>query len=431
MNQATGKNLEFKESQRLSGSCPLIFVWNGKGFQYVTDVLGVAPLGAMSGDGNFFPTDHTEYISLPGRSLAPKPNASGKAAYEVTTEELSEVSYFDQVQLIAVDHPTGSEIYSNEKWKSPPFPEFRLYGLTQRVYPIAAHSDNDNVIDRLGRRDHRYVDDFKHNYIGVAKRHTLTLDFGKAARDNKAFLVLNGWVDWADGSTFLQQAQAKNDLTPPYLQVKDKSGNWVTVINDMGMPSGKPKTIAVDLTRKFLSDSREVRIVTNMCVYWDEIYLGESAAPPRVQLTPLSPANSSVQFRGFSPSHIHPERKQPESFDYRNPATTSCWNPTPGYYTRYGDTTELTRDVDDRMVVMGSGDMLSLRFDVQQLPPLRAGWQRDYLLRVEGWAKDRDANTAYAQNVAPLPLMACPATRTCLPNTIRTMRYTALTLKNI
>ena len=55
------------------------------------------------------------------------------------------------------------------------------------------------------------------------------------------------------------------------------------------------------------------------------------------------------------------------------------------------------------MVVMGSGDMLSLRFDVQQLPPLRAGWQRDYLLRVEGWAKDRDANTAYSQNVAPLP----------------------------
>ena len=33
------------------------------------------------------------------------------------------------------------------------------------------------------------------------------------------------WVDWADGSTFLQQAQAKNDLVTPYLQVKDKAGN--------------------------------------------------------------------------------------------------------------------------------------------------------------------------------------------------------------
>ena len=230
--------------------------------------------------------------------LAPKPDASGKAAYEVhLTEELSEVSYFDQVQLIAVDHPMGSEIYSNEKWKSPPFPEFRLYGLTQRVYPTAAHSDTHNVIDRLVRRDQRYVDDFEHNYIGVAKRHALTLDFGKAARDNKAFLVLNGWVDWADGSTFLQQAQAKNDLTPPYLQVKDTSGNWVTVINDMGMPSGKPKTIAVDLTGKFLSDSREVRIVTNMCVYWDEIYLGESAAGSACT---IDPAHACEQQRPVS-----------------------------------------------------------------------------------------------------------------------------------
>jgi hypothetical protein len=172
------------------------------------------------------------------------------------------------------------------------------------------------------------------------------------------------------------------------------------------MPSGKPKTIAVDLTGKFLSDSREVRIVTNMCVYWDEVYLGENAGAPQTQLTSLSPEWSSVHFRGFSPSHIHPERKQPEYFDYENPTTTSYWNPTPGNYTRYGDTTELTRKVDDELVVMGSGDMLSLRFDPRALPPLRTGWKRDYLLRVEGWAKDRDANTAFSQSVLPLPFHA-------------------------
>jgi hypothetical protein len=36
--------LNFKESQRLSGSCPMIFAWNGKRFEFITDVLGVAPL---------------------------------------------------------------------------------------------------------------------------------------------------------------------------------------------------------------------------------------------------------------------------------------------------------------------------------------------------------------------------------------------------
>jgi tetratricopeptide (TPR) repeat protein len=407
MKQTTDKKLDFKEAQRLSGSCPLIFVWDGKEFQYVTDVLGVAPLGAMSGDGRFFPTNHTEYISLPGASLAPKSDALGRDGYEIhLTEELSEVSYFDQLQLIAVDHPAGVEIYSNEKWKSPPFPKFRLYGLEKRIYPLAATTDHGNVLDRVLHRDKRYVDDFQHNYIGVARTHYLDLDFGKAASDNRAFLVLNGWVDWADGSTFLQQAQAKNDLTPPYLQVKDRAGKWVTVIPDMGMPSGKPKTIAVDLTDKFLSDSREVRIVTNMCVYWDEIYMGENAGQPEAHLASLTPERSGVNFRGFSPSHIHPQRKQPEYFDYLNPTTTSYWNPTPGKYTRYGDVTSLTRDIDDRLVVMGAGDMLSLRFDYRKFPPLPAGWKRDYLLRVEGWAKDRDANTAFSQRVTPLPFHA-------------------------
>ena len=80
-------------------------------------------------------------------------------------------------------------------------------------------------------------------------------------------------MDWADGSTFLGATQEHADLTFPYLQVKDAAGNWKTVVEDMGIPSGKPKTIAVDLTGKFLSASREVRIVTNLCVYWDEIFL--------------------------------------------------------------------------------------------------------------------------------------------------------------
>ena len=40
------------------------------------------------------------------------------------------------------------------------------------------------------------------------------------------------------------------------------------------------------------------------------------------------------------------------------------------------------------------------------MPPLPAGWKRDFLLLVDGWAKDRDANTAYSQTVEPLPFHA-------------------------
>ena len=72
-------------------------------------------------------------------------------------------------------------------------------------------------------------------------------------------------------------------------------------------------------------------------------------------------------------------------------------------YTRYGDVTELLSGIDDRMVIMGSGDEVQLEFDAKSLPPLPSGWKRDFLLKFDGWAKDRDANTAYSQTVQPLP----------------------------
>jgi hypothetical protein len=66
----------------------------------------------------------------------------------------------------------------------------------------------------------------------------------------------------------------------------------------------------------------------------------------------------------------------------------------------------LLPDADDRLVIMGSGDELRLEFDARALPPLRAGWSRQFLLKVDGWAKDRDPNTAYSSTVAPLPFHA-------------------------
>ncbi|HEY1241269.1 MAG TPA: FG-GAP-like repeat-containing protein [Bryobacteraceae bacterium] len=393
--------LHVKEAPRLSGSCPMIFTWNGHEFEFITDVLGVAPLGASSGDGTYFPVDHDEYVSIPGASLVPN-----EGQYEIhVTEELNEVSYLDQVQLLALDHPAGTEVFTNEKWKGPPYPEFKLYGVKRRVYPRAARDDGGHdVLRAVLHRDRVYVDGFSRDVAGVAEMHALELDFGpEAARSNRAVLVLNGWVDWADGSTFLKAAQSGHPLISPSLQVKDTSGHWQTVIDDMGMPSGKTKTIAVDLTGRFLSDSREIRILTNLCVYWDEIFLGEDASAPQARLTPLNAGAAQLRFRGFSRIQVDPERKQPEAFDYATVSALSNWNPTPGRYTRYGDVRELVQAVDDRLVVMGSGDELQLWYEAASLPPLPQGWVRDFLLLVDGWAKDADANTAFSQNVEPLP----------------------------
>jgi ASPIC/UnbV protein/VCBS repeat protein len=401
---AAGRLAAYKEAQRLSGSCPMIFAWDGRHFGFITDVLGVAPLGASSGDGQYFPVDHDEYVQIPGEALAPR-----DGRYEIRiTEELREVSYLDQVRLIALDHPAAVEIFTNDKFKSPPFPEFRLFGVERRIHPVAARDqDGRDVLARVLARDGTYPDGFRRDAAGVAELHALDLDFGRAAPANRAVLVLSGWVDWADGSTYLGAAQASPaGLVMPRLQVKDAAGRWQTVVADMGIPAGKPKTIVVDLTGKFLSPSRAVRIVTSLCVYWDEIFLAEQAGPPPVRRTDLDAGMAELRFRGFSRPVVHPERKQPERFDYDSWMPVANWNPTPGLYTRYGDVRPLLAAADDRLAILGSGDELRLRFDPAGLPPLPAGWRRDFLLLVDGWAKDADANTAFSQSVEPLPFHA-------------------------
>ncbi len=360
-------------------------------------------MGASAGDGNYFPVDHDEYIQIPGSSLQA---VDGKLQVHIT-EELHEVSYLDKIQLIAVDHQASTSIYTNDKFKSPPYPEFRLFGGQTKHYATVARENGvTDVTDRLARIDARYPDTFPHDSAGVAASHTLELNFGRAAPDNKAVLILNGWVDWADGSTFLGASQSGNGgLAFPALQVKDKAGRWQTVIADMGMPSGKPKTIAVDLTGKFLSASREVRIVTNLCVYWDEIFLLDHAAAPTVRLTPLNATVADLHYRGFSRLQVDPRRQQPERRrGFRVPGgPVSNWNPTEGRYTRYGNVQSLVTRVDDRLLIMGSGDEVKLEYATAALPLLPKGWARDYLLLVDGWAKDADANTAFSTSVAPLP----------------------------
>src|SRR5262249_32612690 len=95
------RHLSYQEKPRLMGSCPSIFAWDGEKMAFISDVLGVAPLGASSGDGRYFLVNHREHVKLPSGLLH-----TINGVYDLRiTEELREVSYLDEVTLIAVDHP--------------------------------------------------------------------------------------------------------------------------------------------------------------------------------------------------------------------------------------------------------------------------------------------------------------------------------------
>ena len=198
--QAVGQAHVYEEKPRLSGSCPMIFTWNGREFEFISEILAVAPLGTSLGEGKFFPVNHDEYVWIDGGALRPR-----DGFYEVRiTEELREVAYIDQVKLLAVDHPNEVDIFTSEKFKGPPFPEFRLYGVSERHYPRRAvdHHAHD-VRERLVKRDRRYADDFKRDFAGRAERHSLTLDFASLRGRDDVVLFLHGWLDWADARASL------------------------------------------------------------------------------------------------------------------------------------------------------------------------------------------------------------------------------------
>ncbi|MDZ4798527.1 MAG: FG-GAP-like repeat-containing protein, partial [Bryobacteraceae bacterium] len=98
IRQASGKTYLYKEAQRLSGSCPIVWTWDGSRFRYITDVLGVAPLGASTGDGSYFAVDDEENIQIPADGL----RARADGLFEIrVSEELSEAAYLDRIRLLA------------------------------------------------------------------------------------------------------------------------------------------------------------------------------------------------------------------------------------------------------------------------------------------------------------------------------------------
>jgi hypothetical protein len=59
--------------------------------------------------------------------------------------------------------------------------------------------------------------------------------------------------------------------------------------------------------------------------------------------------------------------------------------------------------VDDQYAIIAPGDEIRMLFDARKLPPLPAGWKRDFVLMSDGWTKDSDPNTVTGETVAPLP----------------------------
>jgi tetratricopeptide (TPR) repeat protein len=401
-----------REVQMLKGSCPFVYALNGETgvWSFVSDALGRAPIGLLYDGVHLAGADTREWLLVPSGLLAPTPD--GKLLLDYT-EELWEAAYLDEVTLMAVDHPEGTAVVPNERMTTGAL-ERRLFTVANPRPVRAAWSDAsglmENVTDRLARADKVYVDPGAETaYQGVRREHALVLDLGPVRPESRVVLYLDGWIFYTDTSINVSLSQRRDvSPLPPVLEVPDGTGGWKVAMESLGFPAGKTKTMPVDLTGLLDPADPRVRIRTTMAIFWDEAYVTVDDPAVSVVTTLLPPETATLSERGFS-RRFRETPDGPEVFDHGDVSLSPAWEDVPGRVTRLGDVTEILAKTDDRWVVFKGGDAIRIAYDASKLPPLAAGWTRDWVVVSDGWDKDFDKNTVTGQSYAPWPFHAMSA----------------------
>ncbi len=398
---------EVVTEQRLKASCPFLFAYNGKEMEFVKDAV---PWGSAIGLrintlGSAQIAATGEWYKIGRDQLVPH-----DGFYDIrVTAELWEVYYYDYLALMTVDHPAGTEIFVDERFVIPPA---RLGITTVKTPHNIAHAIDDNgqdVTDLVSTLDGKAVNNFgRGQFQGLTRDHYLEIDLGEdAPKSGPLYLIAQGSIHDTESSVNVAITQGSRWRAHGLsVEVPDGRGGWVTAQDNLGFPAGRKKTVLFNLTNIFRPGTpRKVRLRTNLEIYWDAIHWAQGAPDAPLKEQTLDPSLADLHYRGYSVMQMPVGAGAPEVPDYnRIEGTKQHWRDLIGYYTRYGDIRELIHKIDDRYVIVNSGDEMSLHFPEQPPPP--AGWVRDFVIKGDGWIKDGDYNSTFSKTVLPLPYHA-------------------------
>ncbi|HET7696930.1 MAG TPA: FG-GAP-like repeat-containing protein [Vicinamibacterales bacterium] len=403
---ALASNASIGASQRLKGSCPWLFAWNGRDMGFVTDFIWRSPLGLKINAQATADVLMTEdWVRVRGDQLQPR---NGEYDLRITAE-LWETHFFDLVSLMVVDHPQGTEMFVDERFAVPP-PKLGAVATGPVQDLLAARDDRGrDVLDVVRARDDRHLDFAGRGlYQGVTRDHYVELELPESApRTGPLWLVAQGWVHPTDTSVNVALGQGRH--APPAglsLQIAGAAGRFKPARTGLGFPAGKDKTVLLDLSGVFpAAGPRRMRLGTNLEIFWDRI--AWAAGRPDVTLQPrvVTMTKADLQYRGYSITE-QKDASTPERPRYVLGGVAPRWRDLEGFHTRFGDVRELLQKVDDRYLIMNAGDELRLAF--AEAPPPPPGFVRDFILVGDGWVKDGDYNTVASRTVLPLPTHRSP-----------------------
>ncbi len=401
----------YTEMDRRGSSCPTLFAWNGDHYELVADMIGAGVIGHWVAPGERNIARPTEYIKLNPdmiREKNPHPSQNqGRMGHPTLSfrlmEPMEEVVYLDKVGLLAVDHPANFDVFPNEYFASnPPYPAFKVVASRNAQPPAAVHDDHghDLLPDLLA---HRYVGDFElAPFKGFTRLHSLELDLGKPYRGGPLWLLLDGEIEYFTATGMYAADQAGIKAIAPYVEALGADGKWTRVIDDMGFPAGGPRTMTADLTGKLPRGTQRIRISTNLQIYWDSILIDRTPQNQAMRLTSVPLRSANLDFHGY-PRQIESQPPGVVKYLYGQVSRTGPYARQAGTYTRYRDVLPLLTGFDDRLAIFGSGEEVALEFDPSHLPPLPAGWTRDYFFFAKGYEKDMDFYAAHGDTVEPIP----------------------------
>jgi Tfp pilus assembly protein PilF len=389
--------------QRLKGSCPFLFAWDGTRMRFVKDAV---PWGSAIGLrintlGSAQIAATEEWYRIGRDQLVAR-----DGYYDLRfTAELWEVYYYDQLALTTVDHSEGTEIFVDERFVIPPAKLAITAVATPQPVARALDDTGADVTELVRKVDGKAVASFgRGQYQGVTRDHFIEIDLGDAVQTGgPLYLIGHGSIYPTDSSINVAMTQGQRWRAQSLrLEVPDGRGGWRVANANLGFPAGRKKTVLIDLTGLFAAGMpHRVRLRTNLEIYWDAFEWAAGKPDTRLRTQRLAPAFADLHYRGYSVIE-RADAGSPEVPDYQRIAgTKQRWRDLTGYYTRFGDVRELLQDVDDRYVIMNSGDEMSLRFAAPPAPA--AGWVRDFVIMGDGWIKDGDYNSTFSQTVEPLP----------------------------
>ena len=388
-------------------SCPSLYMWNGTGYSYVTDVSNpgwLGYIGYMTSDGDIVNQGGNpwDYIKLDNSIIS-----TNNGSFDMTlAQQWNELFYLDSAYLMVVDHPIGTDVYTS-------MTNYLNKGSTGQIYTVsdgtllspvsAVNEQGQDVLAQILQKDGVYTpgingdDSVWNNLI----QNQLTLDLGDLSSAQEIKLVVTGMVDWGSADAYYKWLDQFNDaaakglvangtqiMPAPTMEIKAANGTWITAPQDRQIPvpsDYNARTFTVDLTGLFPSDvsDYQVRFTNFWNVTYD--YIGiDTSTQENITVTKLTPT-SAVMSQMWEPQ-----------------STAS------GAFTRYGDVTPLIQDADDMFIIGRQGDQVNLQFSASDLPPVAEGMVRDYFFAVACWFKDPPGEWGYGFSftVDPLPFMA-------------------------